>query len=174
MLLSIFSRAISSTTHKKVLHMVVFIVTSANLIDQNPFGTREMSVEYKSYEHINNVLILDNSNAVIFSPYNFHGRRWLQQAYISLPMGNSLFNPTINGLPELKDLSNAKSVACTLRDNGITHLISESGSNLGAVNPYDDVVAKDTKLFLLRASSQVPAYEDGTTQLDIYKIECPN
>jgi hypothetical protein len=172
-LLSIFSRAVFTTAHKTVLYMVVFIVTSANLIDQNPFGTREMSVEYKSYEQINNVLSLDNSNAVIFSPYTFHGRRWLQQAYISLPMGNSLFNPSLNALPELTDLSSASSVACTLRANGITHLISESGSNQGADNPYK-VLVKDSRFFALRASSEVPAYESGTTQLDTYEIRCPN
>lgn len=171
--LSIFSKAISSTAHKKILYMVVLIATSANLIDQNPFGTREMSVEYKSYEQIVNVLSLGNSNAVIFSPYTFHGRRWLQQAYISLPMGNSLFNPSLNALPELTDLSNAKSVACTLRNNGITHLISESGSNTGAENSYA-VVVKDSRFFTLRASSQVPAYEAGTTQLDIFEIKCRN
>jgi hypothetical protein len=172
-LISIFSRSISSTAHKKVLYMVVFVVTSANLIDQNPFGTREMSVEYKSYEQITNVLSFDNSNAVIFSPYTFHGRRWLQQGYISLPMGNSLFNPSLNALPELTDLSNAKSVACVLRANGITHLISESGSNQGADNPYK-VLVKDSRFFALRASSEVPAYESGTTQLDTYEIRCPN
>lgn len=169
-LISIFSKAISSTVHKKVLYMVVIIVASTNLSDQNPFGTREMSVEYKSYEQINNVLTVDNANAVIFSPPAFIYRSWLQQAYISLPMGNSLINPSYYALPELADLSNANSVACTLRDNGITHLISESGSNVDA---YSNVV-KDSKFFTLRASSQVPAYESGTTQLDIYEIKCRN
>jgi len=167
----VVSHFISIITYKKTTVAVVGIILWINMLDISPYGTREIATEYKSYEPINVALLEDRGMAVIFSPYTFHGRRWLQQAYIGLPMQNSVFSVSVGSLPSTTTKNDSKRIACQLEELGITHLISEEGPNVSALNTFDPIT--NSRFFVFRSSTTVPAYEFGAkTTLSLYKIEC--
>ena len=119
-----------------------------------------------TYEPIKSYLESDNASALMFLPYSFFGRNWLEQVYFGLPMANSLLNPFAIERFMQNDESGD---TCYLKSNGVSHM-----ATVKEVNQFYDMPSffeNDVRNPIV-ISKFVPGYESDFAKMEIYKPRC--
>lgn len=142
---------IGRTAKHALASSLLMTIIALAALDLAPFSKWALSDVAATYHPLLQPRI---QGSVLFAPNTLEGRSWLQQAYVGQPMYNSLYNDSRYDL--LRSLAGDPNVlACTLRANGVTDVLSWADEGQGQDGVQTGLKAP---AFQVLATASVPGY----------------